>query len=60
MTIKGELLTNMDIIAEYLGYEELCNALCKAMSIDDLEDILAYICRCYDIDNLPYEMHERS
>ena len=59
MLSKTELLENMDEIAECLGFEELCNALCKTMSSDDLEDILAYICRCYEIETA-HEMHERS
>ena len=38
-----------DIAMEYLGAEEFCEALAKAMGTDELESNLEYIFRVYDI-----------
>ncbi len=38
-----------DIAIEYLGADELCEALAKAMGTDELESNLKYIFRVYDI-----------
>ena len=38
-----------DIALEYLGAEELCESLAKAMGTDALEDNLKYIFRTWDI-----------
>ena len=38
-----------DIALEYLGAEELCESLAKAMGTDELADNLRYIFRTWDI-----------
>lgn len=38
-----------DLAIEYLGADELCEALAKAMGTDELEENLAYIFRMYEI-----------
>lgn len=43
---------------EELGSEELAYSLAKAMGNDMLEDLLAYIARCNDIE-LSVEIKER-
>ena len=58
MLNRDQLFECEDVMVEYLGYEGMYQAISKAMSTDDLEDYLAYIARCYEIDT-PYEMEER-
>lgn len=38
-----------DTCLEFLGAEELCDALAKAMGTDELNDLLDYIIRTYEI-----------
>lgn len=45
-------------LEEQLGSEELAHSLAKAMGDDMLEDLLAYIARCNDIE-LSVEIKEK-
>ncbi len=42
--------TLYDKLLDALGGEELALSLCKALSSDDMNDILDYIATCFDID----------
>ncbi len=39
-----------DTLMEAFGADELALSLCKAMSSDDMNDILGYIANCFDIE----------
>lgn len=49
-----------DYLAEVLGYEELAVSLAKAMGTNELSDLLAYICRNYDIEGDFIEGYEEE
>lgn len=42
----------MDRCVEYLGEKTTLEALIRALSSDDVNDVFQYICKCYDI---PYK-----
>lgn len=42
----------MDRCVEYLGEKTTLEALIRALSSDDVNDVFQYICRCHDI---PYQ-----
>ena len=42
----------MDRCVEYLGEATVLEALIKALSADEVNDVFEYICNCYDI---PYD-----
>lgn len=44
-----KLWDTIDACREALGDEEFINALCQAMSDDELEENLKFICRNYEI-----------
>lgn len=48
-TLNNVLQAETELL-EVLGYEEMYNALSKAIGTDELESMLAYIARCYDIE----------
>ena len=58
MLNREQLADCEQAMIDALGYENLYEALSKAMSCDDLEDYLAYISRVYEIET-PFEMEER-
>lgn len=39
-----------DTLMEAIGADELALSLCKAMSCDDMNDILEYIANCFEIE----------
>ena len=45
-----ELWEEEQKVRDILGAEELLDNLEKAIGADMLEDMLAYICRCHDIE----------
>lgn len=45
-----DLYEEEERIREILGVENLLDNLEDAMGTDMLEDLLAYICRCHDIE----------
>lgn len=53
-----------DIAIEYLGADELCEALAKAMGTDELSSNLRYIFRMYEIpfgdDEIDEGCHRRT
>ena len=49
MMDKNELMIKADKVAEQIGSSELLEALLRAMSTDELESNLSYICRVYEI-----------
>lgn len=40
-----------DTLLECIGGDELSLAICKALSCDEMNDVLEYIANCYDIEN---------
>lgn len=49
-----------DVALEYLGAEELCESLAKAMGTDELEENLRYIFRNYDLNPDEDEEYDES
>ena len=47
---KNELLEKVDALKEIFGADDLLESVCRAMSSDDLESNLRYICRMNDIN----------
>lgn len=58
MATSEEVWQAYNEIEERLGSEELAHSLAKAMGDDLLEDLLAYIARCEDIE-LSVEIKEQ-
>ena len=47
---KSDLMCISDDIKDIIGTEELLEAIIRALSSDELEDVLKFIDRCYDLD----------
>lgn len=47
---KNTLYTAMDLMGQVMDTEEMLTALAMALDVDTLEDILAYVIRCHEID----------
>lgn len=47
---KTDLMYISDDIKDIIGAEELLEAIIRALSSDELEDVLKFIDRCYDLD----------
>lgn len=45
---KNKLMDNVDKMKDIIGADELLDALCRAMSSDELEDNLRYIDRMHE------------
>jgi len=54
-TTDEALMDRWDNLVETLGAEEMCNALFAAMSHDEIQSMVDYLERMYDIWYLNYE-----
>jgi len=50
MIERNDLFYIADDIKELIGSDELIEAILRALSTDELEDILRFIDRCYDLN----------
>ena len=50
MIERNELFYIVDDIKELIGADELLEAIIRALSTDELEDVLRFIDRCYELD----------
>ena len=55
---EKSLDSKLEELEEVLGKEELLNAIIQALGTEELNDIIDYICRCYDIKYLKGEDYE--
>ena len=55
---EKSLDSKLEELEEVLGKEELLNAIIQALGTDELNDIVNYIYRCYDIKYLKGEDYE--
>ena len=55
---EKSLDSKLEELEEVLGKEELLNAIIQALGTDELNDIVNYIYRCYDIKYLQGEDYE--
>lgn len=55
---EKSLDSKLEELKEVLGKEELLNAIIQALGTEELNDIVSYIYRCYDINYLKGEDYE--
>ena len=55
---EKSLDSKLEELEEVLGTKELLNAIIQALGTDELNDIIDYIYRCYDIKYLKGEDYE--
>ena len=55
---EKSLDSKLEELEEVLGKEELLNAIIQALGTEELNDIVNYIYRCYDIKYLKGEDYE--
>lgn len=58
MKEEKSLDSKLEELEEVLGKEELLNAIIQALGTEELNDIINYIYRCYDIKYLKGEDYE--
>lgn len=44
-----------DLLKETIGADELCLSICKALSMDDMNEILYFIANCFEIEEYEEE-----
>lgn len=47
---KSTLYSVMDLMGQVMDTEEMLTALAMALDVDTLEDMLAFIIRCHEVD----------
>ena len=58
MKEEKSLDSKLEELEEVLGKEELLGAIIQALGTDELNDIIDYIYRCYDVNYLKGEDYE--